>query len=306
MMKRIESSVLIGMGAVGCAFGRNFYDFNPDKFKVIAKGERKERYEKNGFIINGKKYNFACMSPDENKEPFDLVIVAVKGNELRNSLEDIKSFVGKDTIILSLLNGISSEEIIGERYGMDKLLYSFCIIEAKRAGNEIHVSDRYRIVFGEKENKVYSEKVQAVKEYFERAGASYEIPENMLHSQWSKFMFNVGINTASAVLKADYGVFQKSKEARELMMSLMQEVVEVSEKTGVNLNKTDIENWCKILDTCEPEGKTSMCQDMLSGRKTEVDMFSKTVCDLGERYGIATPVNKTFLNIIKVMESYGK
>ncbi|MFL0250004.1 ketopantoate reductase family protein [Clostridium neuense] len=305
-MKRIENVALIGMGAVGCAFGRNFYDFNSDKFKVIAKGERKERYEKNGFIINGKKYKFACVNPDENREPFDLVIVAVKGTELGNSLEDIKNFVGKDTIILSLLNGISSEEIIGKKYGMDKLLYSFCIIEATRLGNEVHVSDRYRIVFGEKENKVYSEKVQAVKEFFERAGVAYEIPENMLHSQWSKFMFNVGINTSSSVLKADYGVFQRSKEARELMLSLMREVVEVSKKAKVNLNEEDIQNWCRILDTCEPEGKTSMCQDILSGRKTEVDMFSKTVCDLGERYGVATPVNKTFLNIIKVMESYEK
>ncbi|MCD2345878.1 ketopantoate reductase family protein [Clostridium guangxiense] len=305
-MKQIENVALIGMGAVGCAFGRNFYNFNQDKFRVIAKGERKDRYEKNGFIINGKKYNFACVSPDENREPFDLVIVSVKGTELKNSLEDIKNFVGKDTIILSLLNGISSEEIIGERYGMDKLLYSFCIIEATRLGNEVHVSDRYRIVFGEKQNKVYSEKVQAVKEFFERAGVSYEIPENMLHAQWSKFMFNVGINTASAALKSDYGVFQTSKAARELMISLMMEVVEVSKKTGVNLNKTDIENWCKILDTCEPEGKTSMCQDILSGRKTEVDMFSKTVCDLGERYSIATPVNKTFLNMIKVMENHEK
>lgn len=306
MIKRIESVALIGMGAVGCAFGRNFYDLNPDKFKVIAKGERKERYEKNGFIINGKKYNFTYVNPEENKEPFDLVIVAVKGNELRNSIEDIKNFVGKDTIILSLLNGISSEEIIGEKYGMDKLLYSFCIIGAVRDGNEIHVYDRYKIVFGEKENKVYSDKVQAVKEFFERAGSSYEIPENMLHSQWSKFMFNVGINTASAVLKADYGVFQKSKEARELMLSLIEEVVKVSEKAGVNLSKADVENWCKVLDKCDPEGKTSMCQDILAGRKTEVDMFSKTVCDLGERYGIATPVNKTFLNIIKVMENYEK
>lgn len=305
-MKGIENAALIGMGAVGCAFGRNFYNANPAGFKIIAKGERRERYEKNGFIINGKKYKFDCISPDENSDPFDLVIVSVKGNELKNSLDDIKNFVGKDTIILSLLNGISSEEIIGKRYGMNKLLYSFCIIEAKRLENEVHVSDRYKIVFGEKENKTYSEKVQAVKEFFDRAGVGYEIPENMLHSQWSKFMFNVGINTASAVLKANYGVFQKSKEARELMMSLMMEVVKISEKVGVNLNENDIANWCKILDTCEPEGKTSMCQDILSGRKTEVDMFSKTVCDLGERYGIATSVNKTFLNIIKVMENHEK
>lgn len=293
---------MIGMGAVGCAYGKNLYDLNPEKFKVIASGERKTRYEKNGLVINGKQYKFKCISSDEKGEKDDLVIIAVKENQLQDAIEEIKNRVGENTIILSLLNGITSEERVGKFYGMEKMLYSYCVIEAIRNGNEVRIPGKYKIVFGEKDNHTYSEKVEAVKELFSRARINYDIPENMLRSMWSKFMMNVGINPVSALLRANYGVFQKDEYAREIMVSAMKEVVQLSEKTGINLNENDIKGWLKVLDGCSPDGRTSMCQDVLAGRKTEVDIFSGAVCELGLKYGIDTPVNRTIFNMVKVVE----
>lgn len=82
----------------------------------------------------------------------------------------------------------------------------------------------------------------------------------------------------------------------------MKEVVELSKKAGVNLNQEDLDNWYKLLSTVNPNSRTSMCQDVLSGKKTEVDIFAGTVCELGKKYEIETPVNKTLLNIIKSIE----
>lgn len=303
-MKSIKNISAIGMGAIGCAYNSKLYDMNPEGIRIIAGGERADRYKSKGFIINGKKYNFTCMSPQEKCEPADLIIVSVKANQLEQAVIDIKNQVGKDTIIISLMNGITSEEIIGKKYGTDKMLYSLCIaIDANRKENNIHFSSYGSIVFGEKQNIKHSEKVQAVEEVFLKAGISYEIPENMMRSLWWKFMINVGINQTSAVIKGNYGIFQRVKEARELMESAMWEVVKLSEKVGINLNKGDIDKWYEILDTMNPNSKTSMFEDITYGRKTEVDMFAGTVCKLGEKYGIDTPVNKTLLRIIKVVEN---
>ncbi|SMC21283.1 ketopantoate reductase [Clostridium acidisoli DSM 12555] len=299
VIKRIS---LIGMGAIGCAFGRKLYDVNPGALKVIANKERIARYIKKGFIIDGKEYNFSYIEPEEKCEPADLVIIAVKSNGLTKAIEDIKNHVGKDTIIISLLNGITSEEIIGKQYGMEKMLYSLCIAEANRSENKIHISNHCSIVFGEKTNKEYSDKVKMVKELFDRANISYEIPEDMMHSLWWKFMVNVGVNQSSAVIRGTYGTFKQKIEAKNLMESAMLEVVTLSEKVGVNLNKGDINKWYELLDTLEPNGRTSMCQDILNGRKTEVDIFAGTVCKLGKKYGIETPINRTLLDIIKVIE----
>lgn len=303
-MKNIKNVVAIGMGAIGCAYNSKIYDLNPDGLKVIAGGERGERYRKDGFIINGKRYDFKYTNPDDKSNPADLIIVSVKSNQLKQAICDIKNYVGSDTIIISLMNGITSEEIIGKEYGVDKILYALCIgIDGNRNGNNIKFSSYGSINFGEKTNKTYSTKVEAVKELFDRAQISYKIPENMMHELWYKFMVNVGINQSSAVLnKATYGVFQNNNYARELMELAMREVIMLSQKTGGNLNEDDMNNWYKVLSSMKPDSRTSMCQDILYGRKTEVDMFAGTVCELGKRYGIDTPVNKTLLNIIKTIE----
>ncbi|AGY74353.1 MULTISPECIES: ketopantoate reductase family protein [Clostridium] len=302
-MKSIKNISAIGLGAIGCAYTSKLYDFNPEGIKFIAGEERAERYKKSGFIINGKKYNFTYIDPKEKCQPADLIIVSVKSNQLTQAICDMRNHVGENTIIISLMNGITSEEIIGKEYGMDKMLYALCIgIDGNRKENNISFSNIGNITFGEKVNKVYSEKVQKVKTLFDNAKIPYKIPEDMMRALWYKFMVNVGINQTSAVLRATYGVFQTKNEAKELMESAMWEVVKLSQKVGVNLSKNDIEEWHKVLNTLGHDSRTSMCQDIVYGRKTEVDIFAGTVCKLGEKYGVDTPVNRTLLNIIKIIE----
>ena len=151
-----------------------------------------------------------------------------------------------------------------------------------------------------------SQKVVRVQEAFDRANIPHETPEDMIRILWWKFMINVGMNQASAVMLAPYGVFQTSTDAQELMESLMQEVIELAKKIEVNLEEKDIGDWYSVLKTLGPHGKTSMLQDIESGRKTEIEIFGEKVVDLGRTLGISTPVNQTVCSIIKVLEEYRK
>jgi 2-dehydropantoate 2-reductase len=87
------------------------------------------------------------------------------------------------------------------------------------------------------------------------------------------------------------------------MESAMREVMTIAKHLKIQLTEKDIENWYAILSGINPDGKTSMLQDIEAGRKTEVEMFAGKVVELGEKYGIPTPVNQTLLRIIKVMEA---
>lgn len=302
-MKKIENVYLIGLGGIGCAYASKLYAMKPEGIKIIVDEERYERYSKKGFIINGKHYDFDYVLPEKSTESADLIIVSVKYHHLNKAIENIRHFVGKNTIILSLLNGISSEEIIGNVYGMDKMLYGMCVgIDAVREDNNVRFSSTGKVNFGEKVNSIYNEKVLAVKDLLDKAGISYVIPQDMMRALWWKFMANVGINQSSAVLLSPYRAFQTIKEAKELMESAMVEVINISKPAGINLNLQDIDEWYKVLNSLNPENKTSMLQDMEAHRKTEVEMFSGTVCELGKKYGIETPVNKTLFNIIRSVE----
>ena len=170
-------------------------------------------------------------------------------------------------------------------------------------GNTITFTKPGKHFFGEANNAQPSERVRRVQAAFDKAGIIYETPVDMLRTMWWKFMINVGMNQASAVMRSPYGVFQRSAEAQALMEALMQEVIVLAERVGVNLVAQDVADWYGFLNTLSPEGKTSMLQDVEAGRKTEVEIFGGKVVALGKEHGVPTPVNETVLRIIRVLEA---
>ena len=217
--------------------------------------------------------------------------------------DDLKNLVGPETTILSVMNGLDSEQTLGSIYGMDKVLYTIAIgIDAVREGNQITFSRPGKLYFGEASNTPISPRVHRVEAILDRAGIAHETPPDMIRMLWWKFMINVGVNQASAVMRAPYGAFQSIPQAQALSADLMREVLALARAEGVNLVEQDMDDWYRFLSTLSPQGKTSMLQDIEAGRKTEVEMFGGKVVELGHIHGIPTPVNETVLRIIQVLE----
>jgi 2-dehydropantoate 2-reductase len=302
-MPKISRVAILGAGAMGAYFATSFLDADDFSTAVVARGQRHDRLRSDGLVVNRRAYALPVVHPDEAMSPADLIVVALKHHHLADAVHDLKNLVGSQTIIISVMNGLDSEKIIGSVYGMDKMLYAISVgIDAVRQGNRITFTKPGEHYFGEATNTHLSQRVRRVQDAFERAGISYETPPDMIRMMWWKFMVNVGMNQASAVMRAPYGVFQSSPEARALMEALMQEVVALAEVAGVNLVDQDVDDWYTVLNTLSPLGKTSMHQDIEARRKTEVEIFGGKVVELGRAHGIPTPVNETVLRIIQVLE----
>ena len=302
-MSFIERISLIGAGAVGALYARKFFDMDKNCISLVAKGERYDRLKEGGFIVNNKRCKMPLVRVEDNTPPSDLIIVAVKYHRLPEAIQDLRNRVGENSLIVSLMNGIDSEEQIGAVYGMEKMLYAIVAgIDAVRQGNRITYTKEGKIFFGEAKNPGLSERVERVKSVFDRAGIASEIPDDMIRTLWWKFMINTGMNQVSAALRAPYAVFQTSQEARELMESAMMEVMSIAKAAKVHLSEQDIEEWYSFMSGLSPQGTTSMVQDIEANRKTEVEMFGGKVMELGKTYGIPTPVNQTLFRMIRVME----
>jgi len=307
-MRDISSVLIVGAGAVGAGVASIIHESEPGSLRVLADPGRLARYEAEGFMINGRRFDFPLApvgSPRRKGEESDLVIVAVKNHHLGKAISDMASFVGEGTLILSLLNGITSEEDLAAAFGREKVPYAMILgIDAVREGNSTSFSAAGKIHFGDARNRsgAWSERVSGIASYFDRVGVGYVVPEDMVRSLWYKFMINVGINQASAVLGAPYGVFQSLPEAKEAMYGAMRELIEISRAMGTGLSDADLESWYGTLLGLSPDAKTSMLQDVEAKRKTEVEAFAGTVVALGERTGLPTPINRLFLNLIRTME----
>lgn len=302
-MKEIKSIAIWGAGAMGAFFSSSFFQVPDISTALIAKGERFHKLEKEGLIVNGTTYGIPVVNPENPPLPFDLIVVALKHHHLVESSRELENLVSDDTLILSVMNGLDSEPLLGSVYGEEKVLLAVSVgIDAVRDGNRVVFSKPGVHYFGEADNSTVSDRVASVQSAFEKAGIKYETPVDMLRIMWWKFMINVGMNPTSAVMGAPYGVFQKSQDAAALMMASMQEVISLARAKDINLGEKDLENWLEVLNTLSPQGKTSMLQDMEAGTKTEAEILCDKVVNLGKSLNIPTPVNQTISRIVHVME----
>lgn len=303
-MNEIKNVIICGLGAIGSIYAAKISEAKEINLKILADNERVKKYLTCPTVLNKKEYSFSFLSP-ENVEEFkaDLIIIATKNSGLAQSIDLIRDFVSSNTIILSLLNGIESEEKIAAVYGREKVLYSYYIGHTStRIGREIAHDGVYKTVFGEKDNTVYSEKVQGIKKFFNKTGINYEIPQDMAYSRWWKFLVNVGYNQASAVLNANYGDFQKSSKVNNIAIKLMEESVSVAKAEGVKNTEKLIPEVLRVIETMLPDTRTSMLQDVDAKRQTEVDIFAGYVSRLGKKHEIPTPYNDMFLEIIEAID----
>lgn len=300
-MKEIKNVLICGIGAIGSIYADKIEKFSPKNLKVLVDKTRLERYKKNPTIFNGRVLDFNYILPEAQDFKADLIIIATKFDGLNEVITNIKNFVYKDTIILSLLNGVTSEKIIAKTYGREKLLYSYFIGHSaiRNERNIIH-DDVNTIVYGS-ENSNDCENVQTVKNFFEKAKINYIIPKDIIHSLWLKYMLNVSANQTTAILRMNFGEMLENEKCMEFATNIMKEVQAIAKAEGVKNTETMIDETVKHLHTMIPEGKTSMLQDVEAGRKTEVDMFAGTIIKLGKEFDIPTPYNKIIKEMIEII-----
>lgn len=308
---QIDTISIIGLGALGTMYA----DFltramPPASIRVIADEARRTRYEQAGLTCNGRPCTFDYVDPATTGDPADLVIFAVKYPALAQAMDDAANQIGPDTAILSVMNGIASEEELAQRFGVEKVLLAVAQeMDAVHEGATTTYTRFGRLALGmptvddEATSQALSDRLDAVEDLFYDVELPFFEPADIRKQLWSKLMCNVGINQACMVFNCDYGGVQRGGMARDNMLGAMRETAAVARAEGIDLTEKDIDGWKHVLDTLSPEGKPSMKQDADAHRPSEVELFGGTVCRLGRAHGIPTPVNDAFVKRITEMES---
>jgi 2-dehydropantoate 2-reductase len=301
----IETVSLIGMGALGILYGKMLTEaLGQEKVSFLTDQRRLEEYRSNGIFSNGRKCSFSVRDYTETIEPPDLLIFAVKGTSLESALETARNHVGKNTTIISLLNGISSEEIIAAVYGKDHLIY--CVaqgMDAVRSKNSLEYAHKGELRIGLPPSLISNtDRLTAVSQLFSQTSVPYQIEADITHRMWSKWMLNVGVNQVVMVCQGTFASVQKEGPEREMMKAAMHEVVLLSEKENTGLSGQDLVEYVALVDTLNPQGMPSMRQDGIAGRKTEVELFSGTVIKKAQPFGLSVPVNRLLYEKIKETE----
>lgn len=296
----IKKVAIIGAGAIGGYFIAGLSKKLGENLWVVAEGERNQRLSKDGIVVNGKKLSLNVRTPEEAVGA-DLLIVSVKYGALQDSIAMIEKMVDDHTIVMSPLNGVDSEEIIGGRIGMEHMVFSLMKIAAQRVGNEIAYNPDVTlgIFFGEKDGSK-SERILAIQDLLEGSDVHYQISDHIEQDIWYKYAQNISKNLPQAIINCGFGAYETSEHVAYISRQMQQEVVNIAAAKGIDIS--DENNPLIANKYISPVARFSTLQDLDAKRTTEIEMFSGTLVRMGEELGVDTPFNDFAYHAIKALE----
>lgn len=274
-----------------------------ENVRVVVNRERIERYQSTGIFANGKQCDFNYVDETLKTDPCDLIIFAVKGTSLESGIETAQHQIGPDTILLSVLNGISSEEILARTFGGEKVIH--CVsqgMDAVRETNKLRYTRMGELRIGIDHPKKQTT-LNELTTFFDETSFPYTTEVDIKHRVWKKFMLNVGVNQVVMVTEGTYGTVNQEGPEREMMIAAMREVIPVALAEGVNLTEQDLQDNLDLIAPLSAENMPSMRQDGRAKRYSEVDLFSGTVIDRAAKHAIETPVNQYLYDKVKEIEA---
>ena len=305
-MKQIETAAIVGMGALGMLYGAVIQEaIGKERFAFVMDDKRYEKYNNKTWFCNKKEMSFS-MLPSREGKPADLVIIAVKYPALSSAMDVAEPLIGRDTTILSVMNGISSEELLAERFGAEHLIMTVAQgMDAMHFKNELVYTRMGKLYIGvpASASGVRKERVEQVSDFFYRIGMPYVKEEDILYRMWAKYMLNVGVNQTCMVYECGYGkATTPGTEEMMCFVAAMREVVLLANLEGIGLSEKDVTQYIELMKTLDPKATPSMGQDRINRNPSEVEAFAGTILKLAKKHGIPAPANEFLYRRVKEIE----
>ncbi len=301
---KIKSVAIVGKGAVGLLHGSKIaQNAGLDRLVFAMDDARFERHRDDRVLINGEPCPIESV-PMSACEPVDLVIVAVKATGLDAAIESMAPLVGPHTRIISLLNGVTSEEHIAARYGWEHLVLAITQgMDAVFIDGKLTFSHPGEIRLG---NAPGTEPgvIEDIAELLERAQIVHVVEQDIRRRMWTKLMLNVGINQTCMVFGSTYGdAMAANSEQNRCFIAAMREARAVANAEGIPLSEEDLAAMVNVIAELDPTGMPSMAQDRINRKRTEVELFAGTIIERAERHGILVPQNRWLYQRVREIEA---
>jgi len=293
---------LVGLGAVGTMYACELAKVFPkDDVLVIADEDRIARYKRDGVLANHQPLDLTYVSGDEAPVA-ELLIFATKHYALKEAALMAQGAIGDNTVVVSFLNGVTSEGVISELCHPQHLLYATVQgMDATRTGNDVFYDRVGSVTFGTKDGRENND-TNVLAGVLTQAGIAFDIVPDIIRRQYSKWMLNCGINQTCAYYACGYGKALEDPEAsRDLLLS-MEEARQCAIAEGYDLSVRERDEWIALMGKLAYDGEPSMRQDTKAGRPTEYDLFSGYVLELGRKHRIPVPVNEKFYTFLQERE----
>jgi 2-dehydropantoate 2-reductase len=298
---------IVGAGAMGSVLGGLLTEGGVDVVLVERDKEQVRNVKENGLWLEGLSGD-RTIRPDIVWDPgeagkVDLALVLVKSYDTRGAVHTIKGILSDDGVVLTVQNGIGNYEILESAFPGRVLLGTTTIGAMALDAGKFRHTGFGPTHFGEHDGSI-RERTRAVAGVLEKmnAGPVHAI-ENAVGSVWSKLIINAAINAPATLLRLRNGDLPSSQAGKELIHDVVEECLTIVRAKGIRLIFDDPEE--RVIAVCEGTAGNinSMFQDIIAGRRTEIEFINAALAAEAQSLGIAAPVNRMLALLIKALEA---
>ncbi|MBA2874756.1 2-dehydropantoate 2-reductase [Anoxybacillus caldiproteolyticus] len=298
--------LVVGAGAVGGYFGGRLLEKGVD-VTFLVRERRKKQLQERGLVIQSV-HGTAVLKPTtlvtgEKIEPFDVVIFSNKAYHLREAIRDVKPYVGKNTLILPLLNGMAHMDILWSEFGKENVLGGLCFIETTldEKGSIIQTSPSHDVRFGEWSGE-RTERVNELEELFSNCNARFRLSEQIVTDMWHKYLFIATMSGVTTLFRAPIGPIRAGEYGQDIILALAKEIGAVMRAHGAPIADGIEEKQLEQMNEMSSEMKSSMQRDMEKGQMVEADHLQGYLLKLAKEYKIPTPLLKAVYHNLKIYD----
>ena len=297
--------VIIGPGAIGILLAAHLSRGKNEVWLLDKKRERAQYLRKNGICVEGQsKISAKVKASVEAKEigPADLVILCVKSYDTEEALKRALDLIKQDTYVLSLQNGLGNVQVLTDIVGEDKIIAGVTEQAATLLGpGVIRHTGKGETIIG-RVNKQPLGKARIILGLLNQAGFPSRSTKDINSLIWSKLIINAGINPLSAITRLNNGKLLEYSETRELLRQAVSEAVRVAKRKRIKLKYDDPLQKVESVCRCTCANLSSMLQDVLNKKQTEIDFINGAILRQGKALRLATPVNEVLTSLVKTIE----
>ncbi len=306
--------VLVGPGAMGCLLAAFLSKSKPacwqageEVWLLDYKKERAEKITQAGISLEGVSGNWQVKlrASADTKEigQADLIIICVKSYDTKQAIMHSKALIRENTVVLTLQNGIGNIEIIAEAVGNEKVIGGVTNLGATLLDiGKVRHAGKGETIIGRIDGKMTAQ-MRSIREIFNRVGLEAKISRDIKGLIWSKLIINVGINALTAITRLNNGKLIEFEGTRRIMREAVTEAIRIAKRKKVRLTSDDPLAKVEAVSEATAANISSMLQDVLRKKRTEIDFINGVIVRQGQELGIPVPVNQMLVDLVKTIEA---
>jgi 2-dehydropantoate 2-reductase len=286
---------VVGAGGVGGYFGGKLAHSGVDTI-FIARGATLDALRTRGLRVESIEGDFTLDPVNATDDPssagiVDAILVCVKAWQIPEAASRLAPMIGPDTIVVPMENGIDAPDVLAPIVGREHVLGGLCGIVSFVAepGHIKHIAAEPFVMFGELDNRE-SDRAIRLRDAFRNAKVKADVPRDILHSMWTKFLFIVPMSAIGALTRVPIAVWREMPELRAIAEDSLREMIAIAKARGVDPGDDALQRTMERYDNMAPNSTSSLQRDVMDGKPSELDAQIGAVVRLARESGVPAPV----------------